>query len=192
MSTKKKLIEEIISGGCYKEGRFLLSSGKESNFYIDMRPCMLSTKKIHLITTCFIEKLCHGKGLLEKDDLLCGVITSGLFLTGVMIQRLSTSYLDTSAIYCRTEHRMHGALRDIEGTYKPGQSIIIIDDVATSGKSLMKIIDIAVKHSLPVKAALVIVDRQEGAKELLAACDVPLISCVTLEEIKNANARTSH
>lgn len=189
MTSTQKLAKEIVKNGWYKQGQFKLSSGKESDYYIDMRQCMLSTKYVHLITTCFIEKLCHWThkdgSILQKGNLLCGVLTSGLFLTGVIVQRLSTSELsDTSAIYVRTEKRTHGECKVVEGHFECGQEVIVIDDVATSGKSLCKIIEVLDLLGLKIKAALVIVDRNEGAKELLAQLNVPLISCITIDDIK--------
>ncbi len=182
----QQLAEAIIDNGWYKRGHFKLSSGRESDFYIDLRPCMLSTRYVHHITGSLLDVLFPRIGL-QSGDLLCGVITSGLFLTGAMLQRL-TSHREVSAIYCRTEHRMHGVKRDIEGEFKEDQPVVLIDDVATSGKSLMKVVDILRRNQLIVKAALVVVDREEGARELLKVADVQLFSCLTVADLDRVSA----
>jgi len=181
VTDKELLIKAIIDNGWFKKGQFKLSSGKESDFYIDMRPCMLQSRTIHLITTCFTQLLTQHSLELTRNDLFCGVITSGLFLTGAMLQRLSVTWAAINAIYVRTEHRMHGSLRDIEGIYKAGQRVILIDDVATTGKSLCKVRDILVSHNLHVAACAVIVDREEGAEEALG---VPLLSILKVSDLK--------
>jgi orotate phosphoribosyltransferase len=183
MTDKENLIQAIKESCAYKTGDFTLSSGLKSNYYIDLRPLLLSTKYIHYITTCLTQKLTSIG--LEKGDLLCGVISSGLFLSGVIMQRLSTCEVELGAIYCRTEHRTHGSKRDIEGQYKRGQNVIILDDVSTTGKSIKKVIDILEVHNLRVKAIVTIVDRNEGARENLPINRFhPIIS---IEEIQDAS-----
>lgn len=183
MTDPEILAEAIKQNSWYKTGKFLLSSGKESDFYINLRPCLLSSKHLHLVTTCMVNALVR-EVQIQRGDLLCGVITSGLIMMGTMLQRLSTSAIDLNGLYVRTEHRMHGTRRNIEGEFKPGQSVILIDDVATTGLSLVKVIEILISEGIPVKAALVVVDRLEGARKRLAQMDIPLFSILTVEDLK--------
>lgn len=104
----------------------------------------------------------NGRGInriLKRGTLLCGVITSGLHLAGTLLQRLSTTDVEVSSIYCRTEHRTHGAKKDIEGRYLPCQPVIIIDDVCTSGRSIMKVVAKLRSNGLVVRDAMVIAER---------------------------------
>ena len=183
MTDKDILATSIVRNGWYKKGKFTLSSGRESDYYIDLRPCMLSSSRLHLVTTCLIQILSH-EVQMTRGNLLCGVITSGLFLAGAMLQRLSPAALETNAVYCRTEHRTHGIKRNIEGVFYVGQEVILLDDVATSGASLFEVKHLLQNEGLKVKAAVVVVDRQEGAREALAATDVPLFSVLTIDDIR--------
>lgn len=195
-----QLIKVIRETG-YREGEFTLSSGAKSNYYVDLRPCLLDTRHIHLPLLCVVELLTKVRAnapkvdevsvagvwespLLQSKDLLCGVITSGLFLCGALVHRLSVTALDISAIYCRTENREHGCKKVIEGNYKAGQEVILIDDVATSGRSLFKVVQCLEDANLRCKAAVVVVDREEGARKLLAKYNVPLYSVLTASDLK--------
>lgn len=183
MTPKQLLAKAIIEADCYKIGDFTLSSGVKSNFYVDLRPMILSTKYIHLVNACLtpiLEKDCH----LQTNDLLCGVISSGLFLSGVLLRHLEP-IREVHCIYARTEHRSHGFPKKIEGGYSAGQNVIIIDDVATSGNSISKVAAILTKSKLNVKAAVIILDRKEGASHLLKTdhC-IPLYSALTIEDLK--------
>lgn len=179
----RKLRDAIIDNGWMREGDFTLSSGKKSSVYIDLRPCMLNSSTLHLVTTGLVSTLANNIRL-NKGDLLCGVVTSGLFLAGALTQRLETAWTTTSAIYVRTNHRTHGAKVDIEGVYKPGQWVIIVDDVSTTGRSFGEVIERLNKHNLRVKACLSIVDREEGCREYLESMDVPLYSLLTLSDLR--------
>lgn len=197
---RQQLIKVIRETG-FKQGDFTLSSGAKSNYYVDLRPCLLDTRHIHLPLLCMVELLTKVKRIaslggkpgefleegpiLQTTNLLCGVITSGLFLCGALVHRLSVTALDVSAIYCRTENREHGCKKTIEGNYKAGQEVILIDDVATSGRSLLKVMACLGDAGLVCKAAVVIVDREEGARELLAGYDVPLYSVLTASDLRS-------
>lgn len=181
------LIHRIIKEGCYRRGHFQLSSGKEAIDYIDLRPLILSTKYCCHILCELIPLLERpDKIYLKSDDLLCGVVTSGLAMTGSLLHRLSVTSVSASMVYCRTEHRTHGSLRAIEGIYRPGQTVIIIDDVATTGRSILKVANILRDHDLKVRDALVVVDREEGAKEYLHSYGIKLYSVLTKSQIISA------
>lgn len=178
------LINRIIKEGCYRQGKFIASSGKELTDYIDLRPLILSTKYCCHILCELIPLLERpDKIYLKSDDLLCGVVTSGLAMTGSLLHRLSVTSVSASMIYCRTEDRTHGSLRAIEGQYKLGQNVIILDDVATTGRSILKVARILIEHGLQVRSALVVVDREEGATEYLASYDIKLYSVLTKSQI---------
>ena len=189
MTDKETLALAIVRNGWYKSGDFTLSSGAKSDYYIDLRPCMLSSARVHLMTICLTQTLMRDVGLV-RGDLICGVITSGLFLAGALLQKLGMTAVEPHAIYCRTEHRTHGLIRAIEGGFHPGQSVVLIDDVATSGGSLDRVRKILVDAGLIVKAAVVVVDRNEGGAELLGESGVPLYSVLTVDELKGADFMT--
>lgn len=178
MNIKQSLLQTIHKHGWAKTGEFTLSSGLKSDFYVDLRPMILDSRYMHFATYGLIPLLKYKKG-----DLLCGIATSGLFLCGSLLQRLSSSGTDLAAIYCRTSHRTHGEKKDIEGSWVVGQRVILIDDVSTTGGSLLKVIDILRKNGLIVEQALVILDREEGAVSALERKGVILKSVIKRSDL---------
>jgi orotate phosphoribosyltransferase len=88
----------------------------------------------------------------------------------------------------RKEIKEHGTKQEYEGTIPPNAKILLIDDVATTGGSLLKIINRIkqLRADVQIVAAFVIVDRQEGAFEALAAQGIPLFSCLTRSQLKKS------
>ena len=147
--------------GCLLEGEFTLSSGETSNRYVDCRKALLNAKALSYITYELFEKF---KTQLHPDAIICGVPTGGLILasTGGLILASSllsrigggTAY-DTRAIYLREKEHKHGAKILIEGELI--DTVYIVDDVITTGKSVRRVIDILGQER--VSDILTIVDR---------------------------------
>lgn len=183
MTSKEILAKSIVDGGYLKEGEFTLSSGKGSDFYVDIRSAMLDFKVMHEILAPLCDILFRSRVYL-RGDLFCGVLSSGLFLTGALMQRVSTSLTDASAIYVRTVHRTHGLKKDIEGKFIDRQPVIMIDDVATTGRTFVTVADKLASSGLRAKAAVCVVDRNEGAKEYLWSRQVPLYSVLNASDLR--------
>jgi orotate phosphoribosyltransferase len=160
-----------------KEEAFLkkevkLSSGKLSDFYIDVRKVSLSPKGIYLISQGIFELIkdekvdAFGGPTLGADPIVGGVC----FLACEHKRKLK-------GFIIRKFPKKHGRQKLIEGqNLGLGDKVIITDDVATSGSSLIKSIEILREEKVEVIKAVVVVDRQEGAKENLAKFNCPLIS----------------
>ena len=86
-------------------------------------------------------------------------------------------------IYVRKEVKQHGLRKQVEGDFKPGLKALLIDDVATTGSSLLKAVEALRSEGIQVYDAFVVVDRGEGAKEKLAGVGVRLNSLITLGQI---------
>lgn len=180
MTPKKKLVEAIRQHNWYQEGNFVLSSGLTSDYYIDLRPCLTDTRYVHLATTCLIDEI---RNLITPKHLICGPETSGLFLTGIMLQKL-TAIMEISAIFVRTRHRTHGVRKNIVGTFQKEQQVIIFDDVATTGQSVERVIKVLVENGLQAAAVVTLVDRLQGARELFTNMGVPFRSVLTVDDLK--------
>lgn len=162
-----------------KWGDFILSSGKATDLYIDARKVVLCTEGISEIKRLFWRNV--RKNMLTFDT-IGGMQTGADAIVGSL---LATKNEQLNGFLWRKEVKKHGTQQEYEGTLKPYSTIFLIDDVATSGRSLLKVAEKIRQlfDGIWIAGAFVIVDRQEGAEEALAAHDIPLYSCLTRSQL---------
>ncbi len=170
----QELIDLLYVTGSIKFGKFKLSSGKESNVYIDMRNALSYVKLRSQVVELMTSKARH-----LDHDLVVGIATGGLPWATLL------AYKEEKPLsYVRESKKEHGTERLIEG-HVTNMKCLMIDDVATTGKSLFNAIELVKAHGGIISYALVIVDRNEGAKETLMSIGVKLESLFTLDDILN-------
>jgi orotate phosphoribosyltransferase len=165
------LARVLLSKKMLLMGNFVLSSGKMSPYYLDLRkfPSYPEFREV-------VEKAME---LLKevKFDSVVGVATGGLPLAGFLACRLNLPMA-----YVRSERKGHGTDRLLEGEVE-GKEVVIVDDVATTGSSLERALIEVSKQGGKVKAAMVIVDRQEGAKSRIESYGATLLSVSKISDI---------
>jgi orotate phosphoribosyltransferase len=178
MTNSKKRLFELIQKEGFKRGDFLLSSGKKSNYYIDCRKVTLSPEGAYLSAFVILNLLEN-----EKIDAIGGPTIGADPILGAIA---ALSYLNKKPIktfLVRSKAKEHGTTQQIEGpTLNKGAQVVIIDDVATSGKSLINCIYALKEIGVGVKKAICLVDRNEGAKENLSKEGCQLISIFNIQE----------
>ncbi|MEM0015102.1 MAG: orotate phosphoribosyltransferase [Zestosphaera sp.] len=148
----QELIHELYKVGVVKLGSFVLSSGLTSPFYIDMRRIYSYPKVMRLI----VDEVAKSVDM-RPYEVLVGVATSGVALAAFI-----AAATGKPMAYVRLERKDHGTLSQVEGEVA-GKSSLIIDDVATTGDSILRTYEV-LKNSGSIPAgALVIVDREQGA-----------------------------
>ena len=157
METKKEFFLECYKLGIIKFGRFTLKSGIESPFYVDLRPLASDPKILKNLANYLLEML-----PLDNFDLICGVPYAALPMATAMSLE---SYIPL--IIKRKEAKAYGTKKLIEGIYQKGQNCLLVEDVITSGKSLLETIAEVKHEDLKVSDIVVVLDREQGGKELL-------------------------
>lgn len=176
----KQQLFRLLKEYSFREGRVVLSSGKISNYYIDARVVTLTSAGAFLSASIILD--------LIKDKDICAVggptLGADPFLGAIaVLSFLKKRPLKTFII--RKTPKEHGARKRIEGPpFKKGDKIIIVDDIATSGKSLLDCISVLQKEGAVVKGAVVIVDREEGAQENLTRVNCPFTSIFKASDFK--------
>lgn len=187
MSSKENLAHAIIDHGWMLEGDFTLSSGRKSDYYINLRPMILNSRYVHLGLVPLIEYLTSpdttGAYRINSGTVLCGVMTSGVPLVGSLLHRLSNVAMEVRSCIARTGMRDHGTKDLIEGSIPEGGEVIIIDDVATSGESILKTLRVLRARDINVRCAVVLVDRLQGAQEMLADHGLWLDRILTIDDL---------
>ncbi len=165
----------ILKAKSYREGKVILASGKESDFYIDCRQTALSARGHLLIGKLFLgmiqQRFPSARGVggptLGADPLISAVsLTSaqeGKPLDGFIV---------------RKEPKGHGTGAWIEGLANlgPGTPVVLVEDVVTTGGSSLKAIARVQEAGLKVLGLVVLVDRLEGGREAVEKAGVPLVS----------------
>ena len=174
MESKNKFFLESYKLEIIKFGKFTLKSGIESPFYVDLRPLASDPKILKKLAEYLLE-------ILPKDnklDLICGVPYAALPMATVM-----SLLSDIPLIMKRKEAKGYGTKKLIEGIYKQGQSCLLVEDVITSGKSLLETIAEVEKEGLKVSDIVVVLDRQQGGKELLEQKGYRVHTLFTITEV---------
>jgi orotate phosphoribosyltransferase len=168
---KDKLIQQLKECGAIKFGRFVLTSGAISDYYIDIKKASTEPKVLKHIAQ---EMSAYTKGY----DLLAGMELGAVPLVVALSLETGIPY-----VIIRKEKRDHGTGKQIEGSEVKGKSVLIIEDVTTSGGSVIKTIQILRQNNAEVDKALVVVDRESGTREKLEKLEVEFIPLVSVHEI---------
>lgn len=170
---KQILLEALIDIDVIKRGEFTLRSGEISPIYIDCRSIISYPPLL-----CAVAKILWDKVKHLKPNLLCGVPYTALPLaTALSLEQ------NLPMLMCRKEAKDYGTKKQIEGVFKAGQDCLIVEDVVTTGGSVLHIAELLKKQGLEVKNIAVLVDRQQGGKEALLKAGYQLHSVYTLDEI---------
>lgn len=173
MDTKRKFFLECYKLGIIKFGRFTLKSGIESPFYVDLRPLASDPKILKDLANYLLDML-----PLDNFDLICGVPYAALPMATAMSLE---SYIPL--IMKRKEAKTHGTKKLIEGIFSKGQNCLLVEDVITSGKSLLETIPEIENEGISVSDIVVVLDRQQGGREMLKSKGYHVHTLFTISEV---------
>jgi len=177
---KQEMIE-ILCRKSFKytrEPSFKLVSGRMSRFYVNCKPTVLSPRGMFLAGHLVFDAVKD----LQVDGI--GGLTFGA--DPIAVATAFTSELKQRPIHAfsiRKKKKDHGIVKWVEGDVKPGQRVVIIDDVATTGGSTIKAIERARSEGLDVLRAVIFVDRQEGGLENIRQHVDDVIAIITRDEL---------
>ena len=160
MDSRKDKLAGILRERSILRGEFKLASGKTSDYYIDGRLTTLDSEGLNLIGQIFLDEILKdpeisavGGPTMGADPIVGSVLThSGLNNTG------------HRGFLVRKEEKQHGTGKLIEGNLKEGDKVAIVEDVVTTGGSVLKAIYAVEKAGAEISKVLVIVDREEGGE----------------------------
>ncbi|OKY77170.1 MAG: Orotate phosphoribosyltransferase PyrE [Candidatus Methanohalarchaeum thermophilum] len=159
---KEELIELLKETNSVKYGEFELSSGKKSDYYIDIKKASTNPLFLSKLGEYFEQKI-------GEPDKLAGIALGGIPL--VVTASISTNI---PYLMVRKKKKDYGTEEMIEGDFRPGEEVLVIEDVSTTGNSLLDGIKSLRDLEMKVSEAIVIVDREQGAKQNLADHQVEL------------------
>ena len=167
----------------YEEREVTLTSGKKSNFYVDGKQTTCHSRGAFLVGHLFYERI-RAAGIPIKG---VGGLTMGADPIVSAISVISALKDDPlHSFLIRKEPKGHGKQLWLEGdkNFQAGDSVAIVEDVVTSGGSLLKAVERAQSHDLKVVMALTLVDRLEGGAEFLREHGIELEALFTIKDLK--------
>jgi uridine monophosphate synthetase len=167
------LADSLLSAGCIKFGSFTLKSGLQSPIYIDLRQIITYPKLLADVAQAYLPLLSS----LQFSRL------AGLPYAAIPIATAISLAGNYPMIYPRKEVKTYGTKAQIEGEYHAGETVVVIDDLATTGGSKFEAIEKLTGAGLLVKDVVVLVDRQSGAQESLQQAGYSLHAVLTIAQL---------
>jgi uridine monophosphate synthetase len=163
----------LLQAGCVKFGQFTLKSGLISPIYLDLRLLVSFPALLDQVAKAYLPLLRR----LTFDRL------AGLPYAALPIGAAVSLCSGWPLIYPRKEVKPYGTQAEVEGLYSPGERVVVIDDLATTGGTKFEAIDTLVEAGLLVSDVVVLIDRQSGASQALAGAGYRLHSVFTLDQL---------
>lgn len=184
MDAKKKALAKLLLAKSYKEGDFTLASGRKSDWYFDCRITALSAEGSWLIGNLFLSLFRENcpdikgvAGMTMGADPLVSAIAFASFQNAA-----ASDPFVLDGLLVRKEAKGHGTNQFVEGlaNFRPGDKVAIVDDVITTGGSILKAWRRVLDAGLKPACMAAIIDREEGGTKTIAeTCGMPLVSLFT-------------
>jgi orotate phosphoribosyltransferase len=177
MTEAEHQLLELLQERSFKKGTFQLASGATSNYYIDGRLSAVFSRGTFLIGQVLYER--------TKDltfDALGGLEVGAVPLTAAAVMHYHLNGRTLEGFWVRDKQKAHGMRKLIEGGVKPGDRVVILDDVITSGQSAFKAVEAVKEFGCRVVLALALVDRLQGAAQAFQEAGIEYRAVFTIRD----------
>ena len=168
----KELVDQLKSCGAIQYGHFVLTSGAVSDYYVDIKKASTNPTVLHTIATQM------NSMIKDKYDLIAGMELGAVPLIVALSLQTKIPF-----VIVRKQKRDHGTGKQIEGESVKDKKVLIIEDVTTSGGSVVNTIQILRQNKATVDKVITVVDRQSGAREKIEKLNLIFQPLVTVEDI---------
>ena len=169
---RSELIAALRAADAVRFGEFELSHGGTSDYYVDKYLFETDPEALRLVSEAFADRLA------DTDAKLAGVALGAVPLVAVTAAEMGRPY-----VIARKSAKEYGTGNRIEGRLDEGEEVVVLEDIATTGRSAVDAVEALREAGATVNRVLVVVDREEGAAELLADHDIELESLLTATEL---------
>lgn len=174
--TEPTALERLLLARSVQRGDFLLASGQRSSYYIDCRVTTMSAEGLTLIGEAGL-KLMHERNWRPRA---VGGLTMGADPVAYAIAAASFgSPTQVDAFSVRKDAKQHGTRRAIEGNFQPGDAVVVVEDVITSGGSALQAIGALTENGARILGVVAVVDREQGGAERIVEAGYSVVSITT-------------
>ena len=156
----------LIKNNAIKFGDYILSSGKKSPYYIDLRQTISSPITMDWIGNSLTRIIINEIGR-DKIDKILGVPTAGVPFATVVSQKLGIPL-----IYYRQARKEHGVRKKVEGILDRNDRVLVVDDLITTGESVIEAAEVVRDQGGVVNEMVVLLDREQGGQQRLRSCRI--------------------
>jgi len=172
-------LAELLQRRSLRRGQFVLSSGRRSSYYIDGKLTSFDPEGATAIAAALFDEI---KGL--SVDAVGGMDMGATPIVGAFAVYSLQAGRPLPTFVVRKEVKAHGTMKQVEGPIPPAPAkVVIVDDVVTSGDSIIKAIDAVQRGGYEVVLAVSVLDRNAGANEAISSRNVPYRPLLTLADL---------
>ncbi|MDZ7859524.1 MAG: orotate phosphoribosyltransferase [Candidatus Krumholzibacteriota bacterium] len=175
---KRDELKQILITRSILKGEFTLASGKKSNYYINGKMTTLYSRGLYLTARLLLDRL----DSIEYDA-IAGPVIGADPIIGAMLTLSASRKENREGFLIRKESKAHGTKKIIEGRFKEGSKTIIVEDVVTTGGSLLRAAKAISEAGGIIAGIIVLVDREEGAEQNIASEGYDLMSVFKVSEL---------
>jgi len=178
-SEKKDRLKHILLENSILRGKFKLASGKESDYYIDARLTTLDPEGVSLVADIFLEEIRRNPLI----NTVAGHTMGADPIVGALLGVSHRGNYPLRGFLVRKQEKEHGTGKLVEGNLRPGDNAAVVEDVVTSGGSVITAITAVKNTDATVRKVLVIVDREEGVAEKFRDMGIDFYAIFRISEL---------
>ncbi|HEX5131030.1 MAG TPA: orotate phosphoribosyltransferase [Candidatus Krumholzibacteria bacterium] len=180
MTLRDELLQHLLAHS-FKTGDFTLASGRKSKYYINGKLTTLDARGAYLVARNFLAMIAD-----DVPDAIGGLTLGADPIVGSMLSLAGLEDLAVRGFIVRKQSKDHGTKSLVEGPIGPGDRVVIIEDVVTTGGSSMQAINAVKELGCEVRRVLAVVDREEGGRQNLSEVGCSLEAIFTASELLKA------
>lgn len=169
------LVEALRSCGALKFGDFTLTSGRKSHYYVDIKRAVTRPDVLRLIVKLMLPHM-------STYSRIAGTELGAVPLAVALSLESSLPY-----IMIRREDRLHGTQRALEGELNPGERVVLVEDVTTTGGTVKRAVEVLRHAGAVVDRVVCVLDRDEGAERSLKKLGVELLALLKSEDLMDSS-----
>jgi orotate phosphoribosyltransferase len=179
-AARRELLELILAVS-FERREVTLASGRKSDFYLDLRQTLMRPRGVQLAGALVLERLAAGPAVEAVGGMAVGAVP----LVSAVLAAAAARDPRTPLVgfFVRKEAKRHGLGRQVEGAFRPGMTVALLEDTTTTGGSTLEALDLVEAAGGKVARVLCLLDRGEGAVEAFAARGVALESVYTRADL---------
>ena len=178
---RRQELLDLILDVSFERRKVTLASGRESDFYLDLRQTLMRPRGVALAGELALEQILAGPAVESVGGMAVGAVPFVSAVLAAAARREPPA--DLLGFFVRKQAKKHGLGRRIEGGFAKGQSVALVEDTTTTGGSTLEAVDAVREAGGVVARVLCLVDRGEGARDAFAANGIELEAIFTREDL---------